>query len=90
MKTTPIPHPTNTIPDNAFVRVHGFVMLSKIEDGKTYLVKRDEKRALYWFCVPRTGRKVVGHWRDSVDHGLQCFARGDDNALEVFAVQSAE
>lgn len=89
MKANPIPHPVNTIADNSLVRVHGFAMLSKIEDGKTYLIKRDDARRLYWFCVPRTGRKVVGHYQDGIDHGLQCFPRGDGNCLEVFAQMSA-
>ena len=86
MKTTKINHPTDTVPDGALVRAHGFPMLRKIEGGKTYLVKRDSERDLYWFCVPRTGRRIIGHWRQDVDFGLRCFPRGDNNCLEVFAL----
>ncbi|CAB4581914.1 MAG: hypothetical protein F2563_05145 [Actinobacteria bacterium] len=74
---------TWSIPDNSKVKIHGFPMLKKLEDGKTFIVKRDEANKIYWFHVPRTGKKVIGHFMDSVDHGLACFPRGDNNCIQV-------
>lgn len=76
----------STLPDGAKVKVNGFVFLSKLEDGRTYTVRRDEARGVYWFCSPRSGRKVVGHYFDQVDFGLRCFARGDLNGLQALEV----
>lgn len=75
-----------SIPDGAKVKIHGFVMLRGLDDGKTFVVKRDNEKKIYWFCVPRTGRKVCGHYMSDVDHGLQCFARGDNNGMQVISV----
>lgn len=73
---------TYSIPDNTRVKIHGFVMMRGLEDGKSYTVKRDEVKKIYWFCVPRTGKKVVGHYFDIVDFNLQCFPRGDNNCIQ--------
>ena len=74
-----------SIPDGTKVKIHGFVMLKGLDDGKTFTVKRDENKKVYWFCIPRTGRKVIGHYMSEVDHGLQCFTRGDGNCIQALA-----
>lgn len=72
-----------SIPDGARVRVHGFPMLKGLKDGDVRIVRRDEAKQAYWFCVPRTGRTVVGHYMSNVDPFLQGYPRGDLNCLEV-------
>lgn len=53
-----------------------------------HAAKIDGKPSCVWICaVPRTGRKIVGHRQDYVNHGLQCFPRGDGNAIEIFATK---
>jgi hypothetical protein len=76
-----------SIPHLAKVRAHGFVMLRGVDDGRTYQVKRDEARKVYWFCTPRSGRKLVGHHISSVDGMLRTFQRGDNNGIEVIHVE---
>lgn len=78
-------HFTWQIPNDAKVKIHGFVMLKGLEDGKAFIIKRDEDKKIYWFCVPRTGRKVIGHYMSEVDHNLQCFTRGDGNCIQVIS-----
>jgi hypothetical protein len=73
---------TYSIPDNTKVKINGFVMLKGLDDGKTFTVKRNDAKGIYWFCVPKTGRKVIGHYMDSVDSSLRCFERGDNNCIQ--------
>jgi len=71
-----------SIPDNTKIKINGFVFLKELDDGKKFIVKCDKDKKIYWFCVPKTGRKVVGHYMDIVDFGLRCFARGDNNCIQ--------
>jgi len=74
---------TWSIPDNSKVKIHGYVILKGLDHGKTFKIKKDEIKKIYWFCMPRTGRKVIGHYMSSVDFNLQCFPRGDNNCIQV-------
>jgi hypothetical protein len=44
--------------------VHGFVMLAKLQDGKSYLMKEKEDR--FEFFTPRSRDLVVAHRKESV------------------------
>ncbi len=76
------------IPDGAKVKIHGFVMLKGLDDGKTYTVKRDDKKKIYWFCGPRSGKKLIGHFFDNVNGSLECFRRGDLNSIEILSAET--
>lgn len=71
------------IPDGSIVKAHGMPMLQKIDGGRKYSVSRDEKRKIYWFKTPISGKTIIGHHMGGVDHSLQSFARGDANCLQV-------
>ena len=76
------------VPDRALVKVHGFVMLKGLEDGSTYLVKRDDEKKVYWFCTPRSEKKLVGHTMENVNFGLHCFTRGDLNCIQILKIKA--
>ena len=45
------------------IKVHGFVMLQGLENGKTYTVYHAEP-SIYWL---KCGKKRIGHKSESVD-----------------------
>jgi len=55
------------IPNKSLVKIHGWVMLKKVKENKTYLIIHDDTHAIYWFCTPSTKRAKVGHFASDVD-----------------------
>ena len=68
------------------VRVHGWVMLAKIQPG-TYRITAHppgrHPRAVYSFYPPRGRRVIVSHYADSVDSWVRPTGHPDSNRIEI-------
>ena len=66
-------------------RVHGFVMLQKINPGR-YFIKPDEKRDTITFYRVRSRKKVIEHYASNVLPWITTFRHfriGDHNRIDL-------
>ena len=79
------------IPDGARVRIDGWPMLSKLEDGQVYTVRHALPvygRATYRFVRRRVA--VVRHYCESVDPWLRPEGDPDGNKIVIIALPTTK
>ncbi len=58
------------IPNNSLIKVSGWVMLKKVEAGKTYRIKYQQIKnypLIYRFHTPNGDEPIIGHYANDVD-----------------------
>jgi len=65
------------------VQVHGWIMLKGVKNRK-YLIEKVKHGEcfIYWFKIPRTKRKLFGHYANKVEMSIHPVGR-QDNFIEI-------